>query len=561
MIDYTSRVIVQLQKQYDMLRKSLQFTTDEMEKNNIYDELNRIQNDIFTSTETIYNEKYNELVEQKTSLLKEEKDRLVNLIDLIENRCKYVDEQLQKHLRYVPTFFETPKVIGENQILDFQNRIKIIDKYRQNMRLKDKLVKEIDTLKDSINKSEVKIRANERINKELETKMIETLDKSFNALEIYSYKEREREIDLAFNELTYAKDKALQNIEVAREANNTTLIVECEKMLDSVIGEYNRYFEKKMLLNLLEVYNKKVDNYDELLSKREKINDILSQIDSSDFYKLVFNEINKQYNTIKLEQQDLKTLDTLNSEKEAKEKLLKEIEEENSSDEFTLVLNDLIKNEKIKHDKEEQEKRKKEYEERQQRLIEESKKQEEIRKRQKIVEEARKRDIELRTKELLEAKQKTVIVPKNEVFLSEKEDTTTTRDKFVDKILNEMADLEPKTTIPKAVNVDSRMRVEPKATPNEVKEPKKEMPKVVPSNSSVNKYDSILQDTSTDLFKQDNVGVAIPVIKNDKLVSKKVDEAKVDEEEVDEFMKKFREDARKDGVLEVNDIVFPEMPM
>ena len=124
-----------------------------------------------------------------------------------------------------------------------------------------------------------------------------------------------------------------------------------------------------------------------------------------------------------------------------------------------------------------------------------------------------------------------------------------------------MADLEPKTTIPKAVNVDSRMRVEPKATPEEVKEPKKEMPKVLPSNSPVNKYDSILQDTSTDLFKQDNVGVAIPVIKNDKLVSKKVDEAKVDEEEVDEFMKKFREDARKDGVLEVNDIVFPEMPM
>ena len=561
MIDYTSRVIVQLQKQYDMLMKSLKFTVDDIEIKNIYDELNRIEKDILKSTENIYNEKYNVLINQKTSLLKEEKERLINLIDLIENRRKYVNDELQKHTRYVPIDFEVPKILGQDQVIDFQKRIKIIDKYRQNMRLKDKLVKEIDTLKDSINKSEVKIRANERINKELETKMIETLDKSFNALEIYSYKEREREIDLAFNELTYAKDKALQNIEVAREANNTTLIVECEKMLDSVIGEYNRYFEKKMLLNLLEVYNKKVDNYDELLSKREKINDILSQIDSSDFYKLVFNEINKQYNTIKLEQQDLKTLDTLNSEKEAKEKLLKEIEEENSSDEFTLVLNDLIKNEKIKHDKEEQEKRKKEYEERQQRLIEESKKQEEIRKRQKIVEEARKRDIELRTKELLEAKQKTVIVPKNEVFLSEKEDTTTTRDKFVDKILNEMADLEPKTTIPKAVNVDSRMRVEPKATPEEVKEPKKEMPKVLPSNSPVNKYDSILQDTSTDLFKQDNVGVAIPVIKNDKLVSKKVDVAKVDEEEVDEFMKKFREDARKDGVLEVNDIVFPEMPM
>lgn len=164
------------------------------------------------------------LINQKTTLLKEEKERLVSLIDLIENRRKYVNELLQRHTRYVPIDFEVPIIQGQDQVIEFQKRIKIIDKYRQNMRLKDKLSKEIDILKDSINKSEVKIRSNERINKELETKMIETFDKSFKALEIYSYKEREKEINLAFNELTYAKDKALQNIEVAREANNTTLI-------------------------------------------------------------------------------------------------------------------------------------------------------------------------------------------------------------------------------------------------------------------------------------------------------------------------------------------------
>lgn len=540
MIDYTSRVIVQLQKQYDMLRKSLQFTTDEDEKRNIYDELNRIQNDIFTSTESVYNEKYNELIDQKASLLKEEKERLVNLIDLIENRCKYVKEQFDKHKKYVPNGLDAPKVIGENQILDFQNRIKIIDKYRQNIRLKDKLIKEIETLKENINKSEVKIRANERINKELETKMIETLDKSFSALEIYSYKEREKEIDLAFTELTFAKDKAIENIETARESNNTTLIVECEKMLDSVIGEYNRYFEKKMLLSLLDIYNKKVNDYDELLDKREKINDILLKIDGSDFYKLVFGEINKQYNTIKLEQQDLKTFETLSAEKVAKEKLLEDIELENDSEEFKIVLNDLIKNEKIKHEKEEQEKRKREYEERQKRLIEESKKQEEIRKRQKIVEEARKRDIEIRTKELLEAKQKNIILPKNDLFNNDTEEVANTRDIFVDKILNEM---EEKKT--------SETNFEPvffKQESTDANLDKKE-----------NDYDSILQDSNVDLFKVDNEQIEIPVIKNDKLVSKRIDNN--EEKQVNQYMKKFKEDARKDDAMEINDIAFPEMPM
>lgn len=541
MLDYTSRKIVQLQKQYDMLIKSLQYTDDKEEKNNIYDELNKLQQDILLTTEEMYNEEYNKLYEQKTSLLKEEKDRLISLIELIENRRKYVTEQIENHKQNVLLDFEVPEILGQDKLSEFQKRIKIIDKYRQNVRLKDKLIKEIDNIKENITKSEAKIKANDKINKELETKMIEMLEKSFNAMEIYTYKEREEEINLAFNELTFAKDKALQNIESAKGANNTTLIIECEKMLDSVVEEYNKYYEKKMLLNLLSMYDKTVSNYEQLLAKREEINNILSQIDNSDFYKLVSSELNKQYNTIKLEQQDLKTFDSLNNEKDTKERLLNEIEEENNSEEFSLVLNDLLKNEKLKHEQEVIEKRKKEYEERQQKLIEDSKKQEEIRKRQKIIEEARKRDIEIRTKELLEAKQKTVISPKNDIFATSvpnNSEQVSARDKFVDKILNEMED----TT---TSNTD-----------------KVEIPLPKEEKKQENDYDSILA-TAPENFnekKEDNT-FSIPVIKNDKLVSKKVKEEQIDEDDVSSFMRKFMEDTKKDEVMEVNDIVFPDMPI
>lgn len=541
MLDYTSRKIVQLQKQYDMLIKSLQYTDDKEEKNNIYDELNKLQQDILLTTEEMYNEEYNKLYEQKTSLLKEEKDRLISLIELIENRRKYVTEQIENHKQNVLLDFEVPEILGQDKLSEFQKRIKIIDKYRQNVRLKDKLIKEIDNIKENITKSETKIKANDKINKELETKMIEMLEKSFNAMEIYTYKEREEEINLAFNELTFAKDKALQNIESAKSANNTTLIIECEKMLDSVVEEYNKYYEKKMLLNLLSMYDKTVSNYEQLLAKREEINNILSQIDNSDFYKLVSSELNKQYNTIKLEQQDLKTFDSLNNEKDTKERLLNEIEEENNSEEFSLVLNDLLKNEKLKHEQEVIEKRKKEYEERQQKLIEDSKKQEEIRKRQKIIEEARKRDIEIRTKELLEAKQKTVISPKNDIFATSvpnNSEQVSARDKFVDKILNEMED----TT---TSNTD-----------------KVEIPLPKEEKKQENDYDSILA-TAPEFFdekKEDNT-FSIPVIKNDKLVSKKVKEEQIDEDDVSSFMRKFMEDTKKDEVMEVNDIVFPDMPI
>ena len=232
----------------------------------------------------------------------------------------------------------------------------------------------------------------------------------------------------------------------------------------------------------------------------------------------------------------------------------------NNSEEFILVLNELIQNEKLKHEQEVIEKRKKEYEERQQRLIEESKKQEEIRKRQRIIEEARKRDIEIRTKELLEAKQKTVINPKADVFATPTVPTTipksndleqaSTRDKFVDKILTEMDNNKTKE-----IPVTSPVNNIPK--PVVKQEVKKEEKKV-------NDYDSILADFGVKKEEPKakvNDPFAIPVIKNDKLVSKKVDEEKIDKNDVNEFMRRFMEDTKKEEVMEVNDIVFPDMPM
>lgn len=537
-MDYTSQKTDQLQKRYDMLLKSVVFSNSE-ERKNIYYELDKIETGILSSTEFLYNQEYEDLFNVKTSLLKEEKERLVSLIDLIENRCRYVSNEVIRHRANVNKDFEMPTVLGEDKIGEFQRKIKIIDKYNQNSRLKNKLVKEIEVLKDKITKSEAKIRSNERINKELETKMIDMLEKSFKAMEIYSYKEREDEINLAFDELAFAKEKAFQNIENARSSNNVSLLSECEKLYDSVDEEFHKYYEKKMLLKLLSMYDRVVNNYDELLFKRNEINDILSQIDSSDFYKLVFNEVNKQYTTIRLEQQDLKTFKALSDELNTKERLLNEIEKENSSEEFTNVLDELLKNEKIKQEKEDQERRRLEYEERQKRLIEESKKQEEIRKKQRKIEEERKRDIEIRTREMLK-KQKPKEEVKEEIEKKEKPEpkkieNTDTMEFFPVK---EVKDIKEVVVNNNNNNVEKEKEVV-------VKEKEEKIQKE-------NKYNSILKD-DTDF--------GIPVIKNDKLVAKKVKEEKTSENDVNEFMKRFLDDSKKEEAEDVSDMVFPDMPM
>ena len=60
MLEYTSREVIQAQKQYDMLLASLEYC-NELDKNDVYIELNKIEKKILDSTNEIYEEAYNKL--------------------------------------------------------------------------------------------------------------------------------------------------------------------------------------------------------------------------------------------------------------------------------------------------------------------------------------------------------------------------------------------------------------------------------------------------------------------------------------------------------------------
>ena len=55
----------------------------------------------------------------------------------------------------------------------------------------------------------------------------------------------------------------------------------------------------------MEIYDNVISDYEQLLRKREEMNDILNEISSSYLYSVIGEELNKQYNTIKIEKQDV----------------------------------------------------------------------------------------------------------------------------------------------------------------------------------------------------------------------------------------------------------------
>lgn len=410
MTEYANESATKLLKQYEMLSKSLRFTRDYSQRDEICYQMTKILQSYLEITNINYENKYMKVVNKTAYLMDEEKSRLLELINLINERRTYINNQIAANTELTGVSLEIEEIMGEDKVEEYKSQVKIIDRYKNNIKLEGVLKEEIQILDDNIKRANEKINNNKNLNRQLEDRMIRILDKAFAKLSLNELLERQKEIDLAYTELGYSLEVAKENAKVARKSCTEAIILECDNMLSSITLEFERYKEKKLILKLHSIYKKKVDSYEELLVKREEINDILSNITSSELYSMVGSELNKEYATIKLEGQDVATLNSLVEEKNLKIQTLKDIDEDNNSDIVKGLLSTLLENEKKYQEKLLLEKKKQEEERKERERLEEVKRKEEIAKRQKVLEEERKKEIERRTKQLLVEKKNPVLI-------------------------------------------------------------------------------------------------------------------------------------------------------
>lgn len=425
MIEYANDFIIKLLKQYDMLSKSLKLMTDMRQKNDICEQMTRIIQNVLEETNTIYEEKYQKVEKRSVYLMDEEKNRLLELINLIAERRAYVNNQIISNKELTGMGLDTGPVLGEEKLEEYKVQVKIIDKYKNNIRMEGQLQDELRNIEANIKKTNNKISNNKNLNKQLEDKMIRIVDNALTKLSLYDLQKNEKDIDLAYTELGYSLEKAKENANVARRDYNEDIIAECDNMLSTISAEYAICKEKKLILQLIYKYKEPVTNYDELVNKREVINSILLNIPNSELYSVIGPEINKQYATIKLEGQDIENLKNLTEEKNVKEQTLEAITYENNSEQFKTLLSGLLENERKHQEQLKQEARRKEQERLERKRQEEKRKLEEMAKRQKAIEEERKKEIERRTKQLLEEKQKTVLLSKKNTSQEETDNKKT----------------------------------------------------------------------------------------------------------------------------------------
>ena len=413
-MNYTNREVVRRLKQYDMFLNSLNLATDEVQRERICDQLDKIEKQILLETNTEYEEQYMLLLGEETRFFSEEKSRLRKLISLITERKNYLEDRKSKHKCVTGSFVELTTFLGEDKLTVFKKRLEIIEKYEENKSRQENIIKEMKILDVKLSEASRTVKANTRLNDILENKMIASVGKALDKFNLYSLTNKKEEILRNYDSLEYILNIAKDNLKSAKKISDDSAILECDQMLEEVTRQFSEYNEKVNILKLIDIYDKSVNGYDELLEKREKINDILKNISDSPLYNEIANELNKEYNTIKLEKQDIDNYESLKEERERKNKNLYEIDEENNSKEFKEVVEELVKNENRVREEKIRKAKKEEYQERQKKLLEEQKIEASRVRRQKLIEEARLKEQQERLEKVKELQEKTVINPKKE---------------------------------------------------------------------------------------------------------------------------------------------------
>lgn len=560
MISYNGSNVIQSLRQYEMFANSLRLVKSREEKNMIIKQLTKLELKIIEQTNEVYEEEYYTLYNRECGLLEDEKKRITMLIDLINQRLSYVEKRCNDHYQLTGESLDTSDVLGADTLDNLENRVKIIDKYTKNIKLQAELKNEVKSLSNKISLAEEKIDINKSLNIELESKFKELFSTVFEKLDLYQLLQEKDDIEYAYYETEKSLTLAELNLETAK-TSPLNILYDCEEMLREVKADYVKYKDKLSILKLMELFNKEVNTYDELLAKRKQVNDLFKYIKNNDLIQAVMDTISKQYNTIMMEQQDVNTYNDLKAEKERKLEALAEIEDENESEEFQKVLKVLIENEKKKQEKILEEQRRVEEAEKKKRMEFERKKQEEILKRQKIIEEARKKEIEKRTKQMLEQQQKSVLQPK-------KKDTEFSFETIKDNSINKDTTIEKEDTRLEKTE-DEKISLLDKinildSEKNDLKDEKVTLEEEV-------KETPIFKDKSDiekELFNEFNSS------KNENDLKQPIFEEKMDEEEffkrdnklpdisIDEYMKNFNEKTVDNSdSLFGNDDIFPSIPM
>ena len=344
-----------LEKKFKILRTSIMLGNieDREETLKTYEKTAR-------EVDEIRNNAYEELLAGKmyvTTTLDEERDRLHDLIDFIQNRINERNEFTDDYIKITANFLDNlPIIAKEDELNDLRLRLANIEEYLNNNKEIDELTAKLKAKRDELEKKYESKASNEIINSKLEDELIDEFNKIITKDEYYAslnYMDIDTElikIEASLKDKAEVMNTFVSSYEALKDAGISG--AEREEYLSYVSDARKDYYtelEKKYILNIYKLVLDKQNNYDMLYQKRENIESLLNErlidrrnLDITDKDELeYFNKLcDEQFSVIKSQKINIENIDKLVLEISECENRLEELDNANNRDEIVNLLNE-----------------------------------------------------------------------------------------------------------------------------------------------------------------------------------------------------------------------------
>ena len=290
-----------------------------------------------------------------TNKLEEEEKKLEVLVDCIGGRVEQRMSLLDDFLNV--TGYELtnlPEIKYSDKLEEYKNRLYYIKEYLDNKQKIEKLTKEVDSLENELNSAYVsKAKAEERNKKEEEE-----ISNRFNIIikRNEEFKEiNEENAEYKLSEIKKETEESKKSLEIFQNSYATLEQAgisgeEREEYLSYVNGAKKVYYSNKeleYLVRLFIIFNEKKFDYNQIISKRNTIRDILSErltiretlkAEKEDCLYNIYSILDRQYKEINEQKENIDRIEKLNSEIEERKELAAELEKDNQKVEILSLL-------------------------------------------------------------------------------------------------------------------------------------------------------------------------------------------------------------------------------
>ena len=344
-----------LEKKFKILRTSIMLG-NARNREELLAEYAEVSKEIDRIRREIYEDKIAGMM-YTTTTLEEERDRLKELISIVEDRVKERNNFIDDYIKVTNNFLDDlPGVIHEDELSQYRDRLANIDRYLDNCDLVKSLSEQLRNKKKQLEEKYESKASNELINQKLEDELIDEFSKLISDNEYY--------MSLNYSDIDSELTKIGSNLNDKKDVMNTFISSydalkgagisgsEREEYLSYVNNAKEDYYnelDKKYMLNIYKLVLDKKNEYDSLLQKRLHIDEIIKDrirsrtelnITLSDNLSGFINICNEQLGIIKAQKINLENIGKLVLEIAECENKLEELDSENGKVEVLTLLNE-----------------------------------------------------------------------------------------------------------------------------------------------------------------------------------------------------------------------------